>query len=216
MTNRRHFLAVCTASSLLAATGRLAHAALVPTRDYVRLAQPLATESGAKIEVLEFFWYGCPHCFDLEPLLARWLAKLPADAAYRRVPAIFRAEWEPGAKLFYSLDALGQLERLHRAVFDAVHKERVPLHSDEKVMAAWLEKHGVDRRKFQETYASFAVRGKLERAKQLTRASRIEGVPSLIVDGRYLATGSLAGTHEAMMAVVDQLIVQVRAERGRK
>ncbi|GAB4179227.1 MAG: thiol:disulfide interchange protein DsbA [Rhodocyclaceae bacterium] len=210
MATRREFLAAGAALALAAAGAR---AALLAGRDYVRIAQPLATESGAKVEVLEFFWYGCPHCFDLEPLIERWLARLPADAAYRRVPAIFNKTWETGAKLYYTLDALGLTARLHRPVFDAIHKERIPVHTDEKAMAAFLDKHGVDRKRFQDTWASFAVGGKLERAKQLTRASRIEGVPALIVDGRYLATGP---SHDAMMKVVDELIAQVRAERARK
>jgi len=210
MATRRRFLAAGAALALACATAR---AALLAGRDYVRLGQPLATEAGSKIEVLEFCWYGCPHCFDLEPVIERWSAKMPADAALRRVPAIFRANWEPGAKLFYTLEALGQTARLHRPVFDAIHKERIPVHTGEKVMADWLEKHGIDRKKFQDTWASFAVRGKVERAKQLTRASRIEGVPALIVEGRYLAQ---ANSHEGMMAVVDQLVAQVRTERGRK
>lgn len=211
--SRRRIL-TAGAIGLLAGVGGFARAALEAGRDFKQLGQPLATETGSRIEVLEFFWYGCPHCFDLEPVMEKWLKKAPADVELRRVPAIFRDTWAPGARLYYALEALGELKRLHGEVFDAIHIHRIPLHTDEKVMASWLEKKGVERKKFQDTYSSFAMQGRVARAQQITRASRIDGVPAIIVDGRYLTSGSMAGTYDAMMGVIDELLQRVRAERG--
>lgn len=212
MLDRRRFIGFAAAGATLWAAGGPARAALVAGRDFVPISQPLATESGGKIEMLEFFWYGCPHCFDLEPLLNRWKQKMPADVAMRRVPGIFRDSWVPGARTFYALESLGELERLHGELFNAVHIDKLAS-DNEKAILDWVARKGVDRKKFEDAAKSFAVESKVSRAKQLTRASRIEGVPALIVDGRYLAT---AQTHEAMLGVVDQLIAKVRSDRSGK
>lgn len=221
MIDRRTFLGMGVGGALLAGLGGTAGAALTPGKNYIAIGQPFATETGAKVEVLEFFWYGCPHCFDLEPLINAWLKKLPADAQFRRIPAIFSDAWAPGARLYFTLEAMGLLERLHGPVFDAIHVQRLPL-ADRSVAKAeeaikdWVAKQGVDRAKFEAAYKSFAVETKVKRAQQLSRSSGIDGVPAMIVDGRYLATGPLAGTHEAMLAVVDELVAKARSERAKK
>jgi len=212
MLTRRELLGAA-AIALLAGASRLVRAAPQAGRDYRLLSRPLESDAAGKIDVTEFFWYGCPHCFDLEPILDRWLKKAPADVEFRRVPAIFQERWAPGAKLYYALESLGQLQRLHNEAFDAIHVQRLPL-QDEKVLFDWVEKKGLDRKKFQETYASFAVQTKTGRAQQLTRASGIEGVPAVIVDGRYQATGGK--NYDEMMVIVDQLVQKARSERSAK
>ncbi len=211
MVDRRKFIGL-TGGAVLAGMSAVSWAELVSGRDYLPISQPLATETPGKVEVLEFFWYGCPHCFDLEPLLNKWKQTMPADVAFRRVPGIFRDSWVAGARMFYTLESLGVLDRLHGELFNAVHLEHLAS-DDDKALADWVAKKGVDRKKFEDTYKSFAVESRVARAKQLTRASRIEGVPSLIVDGRYVATGR---THEAMLSAMDELIKKVRSDRAAK
>ncbi len=179
------------------------------------LAAPQAVETGAKIEVIEFFWYGCSHCFDLEPFLKKWAAKLPKDVEFRRTPAIPTERWAPNARTFYTLEALGELDRLHGEVFDAIHIDRVNL-GDEKVQLDWMEKKGVDRRKFAEVWKSFSVQSKTNRAVQMSRAYDITGVPALVVDGKYLTSVGMTGSPEALMKTLDELIVRARAERKKK
>lgn len=210
MITRRNLLGAA-ALVLLAGSSGLARAALQAGRDFRQLSRPLESDAGAKIDVTEFFWYGCSHCHDLEPILDKWSKKMPGDVAVRRVPAVFHERWAPGAKLFYTLESLGQLPRLHREVFNAIHVQRLSL-NEEKVLFDWIEKNGIDRKKFQETYGSFAVQTKVGRAQQLTRASGIEGVPAIIVDGRYQAIGGR--NYDEMMGIVDELIEKARGERA--
>ena len=185
-----------------------------------RPAQP--TESKGKIEVTEFFWYGCGHCFNLDPLLQKWLKKLPKDVAFHRVPAVFPGRdgapgpWAPAAKLFYTLEAMGQLDRLHGEIFDAVHVDRVRLINDDKVLFDWIAKKGVDARQFADVYNSFAVQGKVRRAMQLTDAYGLDGVPALVVDGRYRAATGAAGSFDDALVVVDQLIDMARKDHTAK
>ena len=124
--------------------------------EYARLKNPQPVTTGSKIEVLEFFWYRCPHCFQLEPALNTWLKSLPKDAQVRRVPAVFRDDWLPGAKLYYTLEQMNLLGRLHPKVFDAYHVESINL-NDPAVLSGWVAKHGVDRKKFEAIYNSFST-----------------------------------------------------------
>jgi thiol:disulfide interchange protein DsbA len=183
---------------------------LVEGKQYVRLQMPQPTESAGKVEVVEFFWYGCPHCADLDPLLKIWLKKLPADVSFRKVPAIFRDSWVPGAKLFYALEAMGLNDKLNDAVFNATHKDRINL-NDEKILLDWIAKQGVDRQKFADMYKSFAVNAKVKRAAEMTQEYGFGGVPVLIVGGKYMPAPNL-GTFGDMLAVVDGLIAKNRGE----
>ncbi len=210
MLNTKKWLAL--AGLFLALIAGAAGAALQAGRDYKPLARPQATESGAKVEVIEFFWYGCSHCFDLEPFLKKWTAKLPKDVEFRRVPAVPTERWAAGARIFYTLEAIGELERLHGEVFDATHIDRVNL-NDEKILLEWMAKKGVDRKKFGDAWASFSVQSKTKRAAVLSQAYGIDGVPSLVVEGKYLATVSMAGSPERLMQNLDELIVKARGER---
>ncbi|MBM3390390.1 MAG: thiol:disulfide interchange protein DsbA/DsbL [Betaproteobacteria bacterium] len=179
------------------------------------LANPQAVETGDKIEVIEFFWYGCSHCFDLEPFLKKWKAKLPKDVEFRIIPAVPTERWMPNARTFYTLEAMGLLEKLHGEVFDAIHIDRVNL-NDERIQLDWMAKKGVDRAKFTEAWKSFSVQSKTKRAIQQTQAYDITGVPTLVVDGKYVTSVSMTGSPEGLMKTLDELIVRARAERPKK
>jgi thiol:disulfide interchange protein DsbA len=191
------------------------NAAAQATPSYKALKSPQPVETGEKIEVVEFFWYGCPHCFDLEPFLKKWTAKLPKDVEFRRIPAIPTERWAPNARTYYTLESLGLLEKLHGEVFDAIHIDRVNF-NDEKVQLDWMAKKGVDRNKFAEAWRSFSVQSKTKRAAQLTQAYDITGVPTLVVDGKYVTSVSMTGSPEGLMQTLDSLIAKARSERPKK
>lgn len=182
--------------------------------DYTRLADPRPV-AGKKIEVLEFFWYRCPHCFQLEPDLNAWLKTLPKDAQIRRVPAVFRDDWLPGAKLYYTLEQMGLLGRLHEKVFNAYHVENLNL-NDPAVLGAWMTKQGVDRKKFEAIYNSFSTQSKATQGAQLATAYGINGVPAFIIDGKYTTSMSMTQSEPRLFEVLNQLIVKARAERTGK
>jgi thiol:disulfide interchange protein DsbA len=190
-------------------------------RHYTAYNPPRATDVKDKVEITEFFWYGCSHCFNLEPSLQKWLKKLPKDVAFRRVPAVFPGKdgrpgnWASGASLYYTLEAMGLLEKFHGEIFDAVHIDRTNL-LDEKTMTEWLGKKGVDTKKFAETYGSFATQSKVQRAMQLSQAHGLDGVPALIVDGRYKPASGAAGSFEDIFVVVDGLIEKARKDKAKK
>jgi len=182
---------------------------LVEGKDYLRLKNSQPVETGKKIEVIEFFSYGCPHCADLEPFLDKWLRTLPADVQFRRVPVIFQARWEGLARIYYTLDALGVEERLSPEVFKAVHVSGLPMYED-KTFFDWAASQGLDRARVMETYNSFGVSSKYNRAKSLAQAYNIQEVPTLIVDGKFVVKSV---PHPDVPAAVDTLIVKARAER---
>lgn len=185
-------------------------------RDYSVLSPTQPTDAKGKIEVTEFFWYGCSHCFELEPQLQKWLKTLPKDVVFHRVPALFPGDkWLPEVKIYYTLEAMGLAEKLHQDVFDAMHVDRVRL-SDEGTLFAWMEKKGVERKKFEETYRSFAVQSKAQRSKQLSQAHGLDGVPTLVVQGKYKPILGPSSTHADLLAITDKLIAKARAEQGKK
>lgn len=202
-------------SLLLVLVGFAAVASAKPVvgRDYTPIDPPQNTDSKGKVEVIEFFSYACPHCHAFEPALEPWVKKQSKDVEFKRVPVVFRDSWMPLAKLYFALEALGETERLHGAVFDAIHLDNLNL-SDESRMADWIASKGVDRKKFTDAYTSFAVQSKTTRAQQIARAYKINGVPSLAVDGRFMTSQSLVGGSEKALDVVDELIRQVRTEHG--
>lgn len=182
-------------------------------RDFRVINPPLATDRD-KIEVTEFFWYGCPHCFDFEPTLAAWVKKLPADVSFRRVPTIFpNNKWLPGARLYHTLEAMNQLEKMHSEVFHGIHAGRQRL-DDEKILFEWIAKKGIDAKKFSEAWSSFGVQSRVFQARTLTSAAGLTGVPGVMVQGRYLALTT--GNFDEMLVNIDQLIARIRAEAGRK
>jgi thiol:disulfide interchange protein DsbA len=183
--------------------------------DYARVKNPQPVATGSKVEVLEFFWYRCPHCFQLEPALNSWLKTLPKDAQIRRVPAVFRDDWLPDAKLYYTLEQMGLLGSLHHKVFDAYHVENINL-NDPAVVGGWIAKQGVDRKKFEGVYNSFSTQSKATQGARLATTYAISGVPAFIIDGKYATSVSMTGSPARLFEVLDQLIVKARAERSGK
>ena len=189
----------------------LAQAEPRPGANYTELKPPLPVETAGKVEVIEFFWYGCPHCYNLEPALESWTKKLPADVEFKRIPAVLSANWEPHARFFYAFEALGVLERMHRPFFDALHRDRLQLDKIDAVNQ-WLEKNGIDPKKFAETTRSFGVSDKVKRAAQLSAAYRLEGVPLLAVQGRYSISAEQGGSQQGMLGITEYLINVARKD----
>ena len=170
--------------------------------------------SGEKIEIIEFFYYGCPVCYELEPTLSRWHFNAPGSVALRRVPALSSDNWDNFAKLFYTLEATGHLARLHWPVYDNFHFDGVKL-NEEAVMVDWVSHNGVDKQKFIDTYGSPEIKAKLAAAREMTRDYEIKGVPSIVVDGKFVTSARMAGGTRELMKMVDQLVELARKERAK-
>ncbi|MEE9579715.1 MAG: thiol:disulfide interchange protein DsbA/DsbL [Nitrosomonadaceae bacterium] len=190
-------------------------AELTEGRDYAVLLRPQPTESGKNIEVLEFFWYGCPHCYKLHPYIKARLKRMPKDVSFRYVPAIFRSSWVPGAKTFYALEVLGARGKLHEKIYDAIHIKKIDL-TKEELLFNWIAKQGIDRKKFVDIYNSFSVGNRTSQSSQMSRKYALKGVPSLVVDGKYLVSGRMGGTPQDTIRTLDELIKKVRMERTKK
>lgn len=203
-------LAVLLATALLGAG--VARAELVEGKNYARLTNPQPVETGKKIEVIEFFSYGCPHCAALEPYLDTWLAKQPPDVAFRRVPVMFQQRWVALAKIYYTLEALGVESKLSPDVFKAIHGTGTPMW-DTKPFLDWAASKGLDRKKVEEVFTSFAVDGKVKRAMQLAQQYQIQAVPTVVVDGKFVTSSDRVGTHANLPAAIDELVAKARAER---
>jgi thiol:disulfide interchange protein DsbA len=182
----------------------------VEGKHYVKLGAPAPVNApSGKIEVIEFFWYGCPHCNAFEPTLDAWQKKLPADVAFRRVPVAFREQYAVHQRIYYALEALGKVEALHRKVFYAVHSERQRLEQPAEI-AAFMEKNGIERAKFQEVFDSFAVQTRAKQATRLADAYKIDGVPAMGIHGKYFTSGTIAGTPEKALQVTEYLVQTLR------
>lgn len=180
------------------------------------VSPPQPTEAKGKIEVLEFFHYGCPHCRAFDPALDAWVKKLPSDVVFTRVPVMWGQQMLVGfARLYATLDATGDLPRLHGQIFEAVQSEKLPLNTEAGAQE-WVVKKGVDAKKFSDAYRGFSTNVRVKRFEEIARNYKVDGVPTLAIDGKYFTSGSLAGTHEAALKVADQLIARARTEQGRK
>ena len=168
-----------------------------------------------KIEVVEMFWYGCPHCYAFEPTINPWIAKLPADVHFIRIPAMFGGPWDAHGQLFVTLDTMGVESKVHAAVFNAIQQEHKKLVTPED-MAEFVATQGVDKAKFLETFNSFAVKGKIAQYKELAKKYEISGVPTMIVNGKYRFDLGTAGGAEQALDVADQLIAKERASVAAK
>jgi thiol:disulfide interchange protein DsbA len=197
-------------SVLLFSTQVLAEAQL--GRDYKELSPAQAVRTGNKIEVLEFFFYGCSHCFHLHPQLSAWEKKMPKDAELQLVPVIFRESWEGMARTFYALEAIGQQQRLHDDLFNAWNVNNTDLSDEEKVLD-FVAQRGVDRAKFSAAFNSFTMSSKIARSNQMVRDYGIRGTPTIIVDGKYVITGL---TPEVTIQVLNDVVAKARKERGKK
>jgi len=202
-----------------ASTG--AQAQLAAGRDYHVIKPPQPTESGKKIEVIEFFWYACPHCNALQPSLRVWLKHKPADVEYRRVPAVLSDSWVPLTRAYYALEVVGAVDKLHDQVFSAIHEKNLRL-QDPKILFDWVGQHGFDRQKFADAYGSFGVQSRTERSKEMTRNFDISGTPTLTVDGKYQVAPSMtlksdrSVDYQQFFHVLDQVIAMARKERAGK
>jgi thiol:disulfide interchange protein DsbA len=179
---------------------------------YGEINPPQPVEAKGKIEVIEFFWYGCPHCYTLEPHIEAWLKTLPPDVDFRRVPAVFSQRWGHDAAIYYTLEALGLIDKLHRPLFDAIHKQNLRT-DNEPALNEWLQKQGVDPKKFMDTMKSFGVQSKTRRAVQQTIAYKIDGTPAMAVAGRYTVSAEQGRTQQGMLKAVDTLVAKARKEK---
>lgn len=176
---------------------------------FVELKPAQPTQTGDKIEVVEVFWYGCPHCYSFEPFIEEWLKTLPADVQFIRLPGVLNPGWIPHAKAYYAAEKLGVLEKIHRPLFDAIHKEKKQVFNDNQIRDFFVSK-GVAAEQFSETYASKEVDAKIRQAYFLARDYKLTGVPSIVVNGKYLTSASNTGTFEDMINVLNELIEKER------
>jgi protein dithiol oxidoreductase (disulfide-forming) len=194
-------------------------AAQQPKRDVdYRLISQQRIETAERVEVIDFFFYACPYCNELAPLLDLWLKRKPDDVVFRRVPVVRHDSWIPLAKLYYTLETMGEAGRLHAEVFHSYHAENHSM-SQEKVVAKWAEKHGLDGDKFMAIYRSEEIRQKVERARKMTMDYEIQSIPSVVVDGRYLTSSAMTSGVPQVITVLDgliQLARQRRLERNNK
>ena len=176
---------------------------------YTELQNAMPVESPGKIEVAEFFWYGCIHCYNLEPVIEAWLPRLPPDAYFRRIPAVFNERWAIDGAIYYAFESLGVLGKVHRPFFDAIHKDRLKTENPE-ALNEWLSKNGVDPQKLDAAVKSFGVQSKLKRAAQLTAGSKIDGTPALMVQGRYTISSEQGRSREGMFTNAERLFPLAR------
>jgi len=180
---------------------------------YSLLSPPQPTEGGGKIEVIEFFWYGCPHCYALEPAVNAWLKTAPKDVVFKRVPAFPSESWGRDAVMFYTLEAMGLLDKYHDKVFDAIHKDKVNFANKAK-RDEWLKANGIDPAKYAEVEKSFTVVTKVARARQMTQSYKVDSVPRFIVNGKYVTSGEQAGGNDRIFPVIDQIATMARKEKS--
>jgi len=172
---------------------------------YKKTEQLLATNTKDKIEVVEMFFYGCPHCFNLESTVEEWKKNLPENVTFRYVPAVFKDTWAPLAKAFYAMEKMDLLDKLHAPLFEAIHFDQRRIYTEEAI-ADFVVEHGVNRDEFVDAMNSFAVKTAVNKAKKMTDTSGISGVPALIVNGKYMTGAALAGGEEEIFEIVDFLI----------
>lgn len=181
-----------------------------------QVAQQITTDQPVKIEIMELFWYGCPHCYHMEQPLQAWVKKLPADVYFKRIPALPNAGWAPLAKTYFAMQELGVLEKLHSQLFDAIHKSKtLSQQADEASLIDWVTKQGgLDKIKVEKAFKSFAINMQMNKAMQTFRASGATGVPALIIDGKFITGSSMAGGNEAALQTADFIIQNVRKDRA--
>lgn len=215
--SRARVAALFACALLALGLGQTSSAQQVPLRlnyEY-RLIDPQPVGTGERIEVVEFFWYGCPYCYQLQVPLESWLKRKPADVELRRIPAIFRESWVPHARIFYTLDALGEIGRLHQAVYHTLHVEKDGLNTANG-SADWAARNGVDPSRWLAAYMSPDVDRKVEQARTLTQVYAVQGTPSIIVDGRYLTSSGMTETVSGVIPILDGLIRLTRERRAQK
>jgi protein dithiol oxidoreductase (disulfide-forming) len=214
MMRRRRWLAAVF--GLLAASAAHAQSApgagtLSEGRNYRLITQqPVADPS--RIEIIDFFFYGCPFCNELRPMLERWRKTLPADVVFRRAPTVRRDTWVPLARTYYTLERLGEIERLHEEVYKGYHDEELSM-SRPEVMADWAQRHGIDREHWLKVYHSDEVTRLVEQARRMTQDYDIQGTPSVVINGRYLTSSGMTDDVKLVVPVAEQLLRMVREKQ---
>lgn len=204
--------AALVTASLFGMTAQAADVPLEAGKTYVELDNPVPVSVPGKIEVVELFWYGCPHCYAFEPTINPWVEKLPKDVNFKRIPAMFGGPWDAHGQLFLTLEAMGVEHKVHNAVFNAIQKEGKRLTKTED-MADFVATQGVDKDKFLATFNSFAIQGQIKQAKELAQKYGVQGVPTMIVNGKYRFDLGSTGGPEQTLNVADQLIAKERAAK---
>ena len=208
MKNSALKLAFCLLISLFAVVSHAADAeSYAPGIDYAVIDPAVPTHvAPGKVEVVEMFWYGCPHCFHFEPYLQKWLADKPDYVAFRHIPAVFRDNvWALHARAFYTAKLLGIGEKIHEPLFNAIHKQHKQLDTKQE-LAAFFGKFGIKRQQFDDTFDSFTVAADVAHSKELSRSYGLDGVPTIVVDGKYRISGEMAGTYDRMLKIIDYLV----------
>ena len=206
--------AALVSASLFGMSAQAADVPLEAGKTYIELANAVPVAKPGKIEVVELFWYGCPHCYAFEPVVNPWVEKLPADVNFVRIPAMFGGPWDAHGQMFLTLEAMGVEHKVHNAVFNAIQKEGKRLVKPDE-MAEFLATQGVDKDKFLSTFNSFAIKGQITKAKELAKKYEISGVPTMIVNGKYRFDLGTSGGPEQTLNVADQLIAKERAEAAK-
>jgi protein dithiol oxidoreductase (disulfide-forming) len=203
-----------TQAMLLAAVVAWSSFAIAEGPGYEALSSAQPTQHPEKVEVIEFFWYGCPHCFAFEPELAAWLKTAPKNVEFIREPAVFNDTWGKHAKAYFVAESLGVVDKVHGDLFDAIQNKKQKLESEEE-LSEFFAAHGVDKAQFKEAFNSFAVDAKMRQAPVIAGRYGITGVPAIIINGKYVTSGPLAGTHKKMIEVMNQLIKQESAPKAK-
>ncbi len=202
-------------STIVMSTPAFAEAPKIGTA-FEAVTQPIATDNAAKIEVAEIFWYGCSHCYSMDAPLNAWVKKLPSDVYFKRVPGLPNPSWAPMAKTFYAMETLGVSEKLHTKLFEAIHKTKALDPTNEKAAIEWVTlQSGLDKLKVEQAFKSFTINTSLNRAALVFRNSGATGVPSLIIDGKYITSSTMAGGNEQALKTADYIIGNVRADKAK-
>lgn len=210
-----HILVLASVLGLASLVSGCASTDLVAGRDYAQVDPAQPVPGGGQVVVVEFFWYGCPHCSDLHPRLKAWAARQPSDVLLIYQPVVPRDSWEGGARMHFALEMLGERARLADALFDATQLDGLDL-NDEAVMADWVARHGVDRQRFGQAWASPEVQRQVDDARSVSRRYQLTGVPSLVVDGRYRTSNAFTGSADDTLVMVDRLVQKARQERAQR
>lgn len=185
-------------------------------KDFDKTLQAITTDNPGKIEVAEIFWYGCIHCYHMDPILNAWVKKLPADVVFKRVPGLPQAAWAPMAKAFYAMDDLKLSDKLHSALFDAINKEKSLNPTDEAAAIDWMaKKSGLDKAKVEASFKSFSTNNRLNQAANFFRASGATGVPSFVINGQYITSSTMTGGNEKALQTVDYIVANIRADKAK-
>jgi thiol:disulfide interchange protein DsbA len=187
-----------------------------PGVNFKTTKESIPTKSTDKIEVVELFWYGCVHCFNMDPYLDKWADDLPKDVTFKRIPAIPRKDWVASAKAYYALESLGLVNKLHEKLFDAIHKEKIFKHNDTKALINWIALNGkLDKKDVEAAFNSFSMKSKLSRSFKIFKAAGATGVPTMIIDGKYFTSSTMAGGEQNAIDIMNFIIKNVRKDKAK-